>query len=128
MSSRWTYVVVAALAVVICTTAASAATINVPGDHPTIQGAVDAAIAGDTIVIAAGTYREQIKIDGKDLDLVGAGTGATIVEAVDLVNRTTYSVTKWSGSSETIDPCIGIVGSSALITSTGSTTSTRTGR
>ena len=110
MSSRWTYVVVAALAVVICTTAASAATINVPGDHPTIQGAVDAAIAGDTIVIAAGTYREQIKIDGKDLDLVGAGTGATIVEAVDLVNRTTYSVTKWSGSSETIDPCIGIVG------------------
>ncbi len=91
-------------------TPALADTINVPADYATIQGAVDAASSGDVIMVAAGTYPEQIKIDGKSLDIVGAGSGSTIVEAVDLVNRTTYTVTKWTAATEDIDPCIGIVG------------------
>ncbi|MFC1950472.1 NosD domain-containing protein [Chloroflexota bacterium] len=34
----------------------SAATINVPGDHATIQAAIDAASSGDTILVGDGTY------------------------------------------------------------------------
>ena len=32
------------------------AIVDVPNDHPTIQGAIDAAIDGDTILIADGPY------------------------------------------------------------------------
>ena len=49
---------------------ASAATINVnPGDS--IQAAVNAAVSGDTINIAAGVYEEQVVVVEKDLTLLG---------------------------------------------------------
>ncbi len=60
--------------------AADAATINVPADYGTIQGAVEAAITGDIIQIASGTYTEQVQIS-KPVTLVGAGVGATIIES-----------------------------------------------
>jgi pectin methylesterase-like acyl-CoA thioesterase len=47
-----------------------------PGDFAHIQDAVDAALNGDTIDIAAGTYREQVTVNGKDLTFHGAGDGA----------------------------------------------------
>jgi Ca2+-binding RTX toxin-like protein len=52
-----------------------------PGDFTTIQAAVNAAVNGDTIQIAAGTYREQVTINGKNLTVHGAGdgTGGTII-------------------------------------------------
>ena len=50
------------------------------GGFATIQAAVDAAVNGDTILIAAGTYREQVSISGKDITLQGAGVGQTIIE------------------------------------------------
>ena len=57
---------------------ASAATINVvPGGS--IQSAVTSAAAGDTINVAAGTYTEHVTID-KNLTIIGAGAGATIVD------------------------------------------------
>ena len=37
---------------------ATAATIRVPGDLPTIQAAIDSSRSGDHIVVAAGTYGE----------------------------------------------------------------------
>ena len=84
------------------TVTASAGDLYVPTGYATIQAAVDAAAAsGDVIHVAAGTYREQVKIELKSLDLVGAGIGSTIVEAVDLGDRTTYSITQWSGSAKT---------------------------
>jgi len=62
-------IAIVGLAAILMTAAhASAATINVPGDQPTIQDAIDAASDGDTIVV--GTYTESVTIN-KSIDLVG---------------------------------------------------------
>jgi hypothetical protein len=39
------------------------ATLQIPADHETIQAAVDASQPGDTILIAAGTYKERIRLN-----------------------------------------------------------------
>ena len=59
---------------------ADAATLKVPTSFPTIQSAVDAANAGDTIRIAPGTYVEQVSI-AKNLELIGSGPITTIIRA-----------------------------------------------
>ncbi|HID43216.1 MAG TPA: hypothetical protein EYP30_05460 [Archaeoglobaceae archaeon] len=41
----------------------SALTIYVPDDYPTIQGAVDAANPGDTIIVRDGIYYENVMVD-----------------------------------------------------------------
>ena len=48
--------------------------------YPTIQAAVDAASAGDTISVPPGTYTENVDIN-VSVTLVGAGVGVTIVNA-----------------------------------------------
>ena len=95
---------------------AQAATITVgaPGDFATIGEAIAAAVAGDEILVAAGTYREQLFID-KDLTLTGAGAATTIIEAPDAVDRSTYGITTWTGSARTIDPVIGVLGANVAI-------------
>jgi pectin methylesterase-like acyl-CoA thioesterase len=53
----------------------------------TIQAAIDDAIDGDTISIAAGTYTGSgntvAVIDNKDLTVVGAGQGLTLISGSD---------------------------------------------
>jgi hypothetical protein len=58
-------------------------TVGLGGTYSTIQAAVDAAGNGDRIEIAAGTYREQVTVDGKNITIHGAGSGQTIIEAPD---------------------------------------------
>ena len=59
-------------------------TINVPGDHPTIQGAINAASNGDLILVAEGTYVERLDPNGKAITVRGtvddAGDPITIVD------------------------------------------------
>ena len=65
------FALVLALSLVLVPAApAAAATINVPGDYSTIQAAIDAASAGDTIIVAAGTYVGFTV--NKDVTLLGA--------------------------------------------------------
>ena len=55
------------------------------GCQATIGKAVSAASPGDTIQVAAGTYKEDVTI-GKPLSLIGAGSALTIIDATGLGN------------------------------------------
>ncbi len=58
--------------------------INVPGDQPTIQAAIDAASDGDEIVVAPGTYFENINLLGKAITLRSSdGPEVTTIDADD---------------------------------------------
>ncbi len=57
--------------------AAAQSTYAVPGDYATIQAAIDAAVDGDTIQVAPGTYREAINLGVKGITLESTG-GASV--------------------------------------------------
>jgi len=55
--------------------------INVPGDFPTIQLAVDSATDGDTILVAPGTYTENVALLLKgNIYLIGSGADVTTID------------------------------------------------
>ena len=62
-----------------------AATLHVPQDQPTIQKAIDAAQAGDTVLIASGTYNEAITLRS-GLTLRGMGQSTQISDIIRLEN------------------------------------------
>ncbi|MCG8403697.1 MAG: hypothetical protein MI923_00735 [Phycisphaerales bacterium] len=67
-------------------TAAEAATINVPADQPTIQQAIDAAVNGDEVVIAPGTYLEHIDLLGKAITLRSTDPNDPAVVAATIID------------------------------------------
>lgn len=56
--------------------------INVPKQYPTIQAGIDAAVAGNTVCVGAGTYNEKVKII-KSIRLSGSGS-RSIIKGNDL--------------------------------------------
>ncbi len=53
------------LSILLMTPLLSAQIIHVPADHSTIQAAINTAVTGDTVLVAEGTYLENINFKGK---------------------------------------------------------------
>jgi len=65
-----------------------AATRAVPGQYPTIAGAIAAAVNGDEVVVAPGTYVESLNTAGKAIKLRSSGgAGVTRLSGLDLNAR-----------------------------------------
>jgi hypothetical protein len=71
----WTSTLSSLVIAAVCT----ADTIQVPGDQPTIQAAIDAAAGGDIVVVASGTYAENIDFLGKAITVISASGAATTI-------------------------------------------------
>ena len=54
--------------------------LNVPADYPTIQGAVDAAVEGDLILIAPGTYTEAVQVTTNNIIIRGLDRNTVILD------------------------------------------------
>jgi hypothetical protein len=55
------------LALSVLASTASATIVNVPGDEPTVQAGIDAASFFDTVLVAPGTYVENVFINGSGI-------------------------------------------------------------
>ena len=56
-------------------------TIRVPADQPTVQAAINAAATGDTVLVAPGTYYENLTIDTRQITLTSSdGVSKTILD------------------------------------------------
>jgi len=89
----WLFFLLLRLNVQANTTEASSSTVRVPQDYPTIQAAINAVQPEGTILVSNGTYKENIVITNKTLQLIGENKNNTIIEGavngtVELVNAT----------------------------------------
>jgi parallel beta-helix repeat protein len=70
-----------AIATIGATPVSAANVLNVPFSYPTIQAAIDASANGDTVLVAPGTYFENISFNGKLITVQSAqGPSVTIID------------------------------------------------
>src|SRR5688500_2880573 len=91
------------LVLAIVAVRAAAADLHVPSEYATIQSAVNAAMSGDTIRIAAGAYNGQVLIADKG-DLTLLGEPGTVVRATTSMSQTLVA----HGDPDSSVPLIGI--------------------
>jgi hypothetical protein len=74
-------------------------TIHVPADQATIQAAITAAQPGDTVLVAPGTYLENIDFQGKAITVTSSdGSGVTIVDGGGAGPVVTFKSSEGAGS------------------------------
>ena len=82
----------AAALLVLSTFAHSQQTIHIPADQPTIQSAIDASAPGDTLLVAPGTYLENLDFHGKAITLQSAeGPATTILDGRHLAPTVSFT-------------------------------------
>ncbi len=90
-------VVVAFVSFGSITSGAFATDLLVPSEYSSMQGAINAAVDGDTVIVAPGTYNETMSISDKSITIRSSGGAAAT--KIDRVNGggTIFSV---NGSTE----------------------------
>ena len=97
MKSR--FGIVFALVVLVNCGSAAASTINVPSDQPTIQDGINAAVNGDTVLVAPGTYTENVNFNGKAIVVRSSGgPKITIIDGGSQGAVVTFSSGETNGS------------------------------
>jgi len=92
-----------AVAGLLCTIltigAAAQNTIHVPADQPTIQAAINVASPGDTVLVAPGSYVENINFLGKAITVTSSdGAASTILDGGGVKSVVTFNSAESSGS------------------------------
>jgi hypothetical protein len=80
---RARFSILALLPALAVATPALATTWNVPGDFPTIQQAINASVSGDVVLVAPGTYPENISVGAAQNGIKihsSGGAGATTID------------------------------------------------
>ena len=95
-----TQLLVASLLLTCCVT--EAAVLHVPDEYASIQGALDAAATGDTVLIACGTYFEHGLIDTSGVTLTSE-TGLADCVTIDGLNLGTVLTCDWVDGTTTIE-------------------------
>jgi len=73
--------------------------IHVPGDQPTIQAGIGAAANGDTVLVAAGIYYENINFNGKAITVTSEqGAGVTIIDGQSHGSVATFATSEGPNS------------------------------
>ena len=70
----------ASLAALGAAPTAFAGTLNVPSQYPTIQAAINAASTGDVVLVAVGTFKENIDLKGKAITIQGKDRKKTLID------------------------------------------------
>jgi hypothetical protein len=120
------------LSMVMTGSPALATTIRVPEDAATIQAAIDQAGMGDHIQVGAGTWREQLTLNGRGLTLEatqgaarttldGTGlAGAVLTVHDDAAGRTVirgFTITGGTGIASHYNPSVTVGGGLVIRTS-----------